>query len=318
MRGKRAVITGGAGFIGSNLAEALSRENEVVVVDNLSTGTMENIGPLVRARALEFIRGDARNLNLMRKACRGADYLLHYAAIPSVTLSVKDPVAVHRSGIDATLSSLLAARDSGVGKFVFASSSAVYGDTRSLPTKEDVPLMPLSPYAVTKVAGEHYCRLFHELYGLETVSLRYFNVYGPRQDPGSEYAAVVPRFIANALPGRRLTIYGDGRQTRDFLYVKDLIQANELAVGRGVSGVFNISSGRSVTINHLARTVLRLVGRHAGIVHQAPRKGEIARSQADIGSARRELGFEPGYSLERGLGETIAAAEKKGIGKKRR
>jgi len=318
MRGKRIVVTGGAGFIGSNLAEAFSKENEVVVVDNLSTGTIENIRPLVKARKIKFIRGDAANQKLMRKVCKRADYLLHYAAIPSVSLSVKNPVAVNRSGIDATLSALLAARDMDVDKFVYASSSAVYGDTKSLPTREDTPLKPLSPYSVTKVAGEHYCRLFHELYGLETISLRYFNVFGPRQNPRSEYAAVVPRFITSALAGHKLTVYGDGKQTRDFLYAKDLVQANELAVKRGVTGIFNMSSGQSITINHLAKIVLLLARRDVGMVHEPPRRGEILRSHADISKARQELGFEPRFSLEKGLSETIAAFEKKGTGSKRR
>lgn len=305
MRGKKIVITGGAGFLGSNLAEAFSKDNDVVVIDNLSTGRFENIRSLVKARRIKFVKGRVGDLKLMKRVCRGADYVLHYAAIPSVPLSVKDPITVNRSGVDATLTALAAARDADVDKLVYASSSAVYGDTKSLPIKEDAPLRALSPYAVTKIAGEHYCRVFHELYGLETASLRYFNVYGPKQNPKSEYAAVVPRFISNALSGHKLTIYGDGKQTRDFLYVKDAVLSNELATKPGVVGEFNISSGQSVTISHLADIVLVLCRKHVGIVHSPARKGEILRSQADISKARKELGFEPEYPLEKGLAETI-------------
>jgi UDP-glucose 4-epimerase len=305
MRRKKLVITGGAGFIGSNLAEAFSEGNEVVVVDNLSTGSLDNLKPMVKARKVRFVRGRASDLKLMKRVCRGADYVLHYAAIPSVPLSVKDPFLINRNGVDATLAALIAARDADVAKFIYASSSAVYGDTTNLPIKEDTILKALSPYAVTKIAGEHYCRVFNELYGLETVSLRYFNVYGPRQNPKSEYAAVVPRFISNALRRDRLTIYGDGRQTRDFLYVKDAVLANELATKPGITGAYNISSGQCVTINNLAKIVLVLSGKDVGISHVASRKGDIVRSEADISKARKELSFDPQYSLERGLRETI-------------
>ena len=307
MRGKIVVITGGAGFIGSNLADALSHDNNVVVVDNLSTGRLENIKPLIKARKIKFVKGDILNLKLMKRVCRNADVLYHYAALPSVVMSVKDPLSTNRSGIDAILTSLVVARDVGIEKVVYASSSAVYGDTRSLPIPEDAPMKPLSPYAVTKIAGERYCELFTELYGLETVSLRYFNVYGPRQDPESEYAAVIPRFITNALGGRRLTIYGDGKQTRDFLYVGDVVQANVLAAKSGVKGVFNISSGRSVSIDSLAHIVQLLTGAHAPIVHSSPRSGEILRSHADISKAVKELGFSPSYTLEDGLQKTISS-----------
>jgi len=307
MRGRTVVITGGAGFIGSNLAEALSRENDVTVIDNLSTGKLENIRPLVKSKRVRFVRGSAADPKLMKKVCRGADYLLHYAAIPSVIVSVNDPLAVNRSGVDSALTALVAARDTDIDKFVLASSSAVYGDTKSLPTKEDTPLSPLSPYAVTKIAGEWYCKVFSELYGLETVALRFFNVFGPRQDPKGEYAAVIPRFVTNALAGRKLTVYGDGRQTRDFLFVEDVVRANELAVRPGVKGVYNISSGRAVSINVLANIVVLLSGRHVPVVHEAPRPGEIQRSHADISKARRELGFEPAFTLEDGLRKTIAA-----------
>lgn len=307
MRDRKVVITGGAGFIGSNLAEAFCRDNEVVVVDNLSTGRLENIRSLVRARKVRFVKGSAADLRLMKKVCRGADYLLHYAAIPSVIVSVNDPLAVNRSGTDSALTALVAARDADVDKFVLASSSAVYGDTKSLPIKEDTPLNPLSPYAVTKIAGEWYCKVFSELYGLETVALRFFNVFGPRQNPKSEYAAVIPRFVANALAGKRLTIYGDGRQTRDFLFVEDVVLANRLALKNGVKGVYNISSGRAVSIKVLANIVILLSGKHVPVVHEAPRPGEIQRSQADISKARKELGFEPRFTLEDGLRKTIAA-----------
>ena len=282
------------------------------------TGKIDNIRNLLKSRKVKFVKGDVTNQRLMRKLCKGADFLLHYAAIPSVPMSVKDPVLVNKSGIDATLSVLVAARDADVDKFVFASSSAIYGDTKLLPTKESALQIALSPYAVTKIAGEHYCRLFQELYGLETVTLRFFNVYGPRQNPKSEYAAVVPKFITNALAGHKLTVYGDGRQTRDFLYVKDVAYANELALKRGVTGAYNMSSGQPVSINSLAKIVSVLVGKDVGIVHEPSRKGEIFRSEADVSMAKRELGFEPKYSLEKGLRETISSFRRKDAGKKRR
>jgi UDP-glucose 4-epimerase len=312
MKDKRIVVTGGAGFIGSHLAEGFSEENDVVIVDNLSTGRLENIKQLIALRKVKFIRGDACDPRLMGRACKDADHVFHCAAVPSVPLSVKNPLLANRSGVDATLSSLLAARDAGVEKFIFASSSAVYGNPESLPIREDAPLSPLSPYAVTKIAGEQYCRLFSELYGLGVISLRFFNVFGPRQDPKSEYAAVVPRFISKALSSRKLTIFGDGRQTRDFLFVKDVILAHQLAAKKGAEGVYNISSGRSVTINELAETILKVAGKNVAIAHEPRRIGEIMHSRAEVSKAKAELGFEPRYSLEEGLAETMAAYGRKG------
>jgi UDP-glucose 4-epimerase len=240
MKGKRVVITGGAGFIGSSLAFELCDENEVVIVDDCSTGSFENVRGLVESRQVSFFYESITNLEALSRAFAGADYVLHQAAIPSVPRSIKWPMKTNEVGITGTLTVLMAARHCGVKKVVFASSSSVYGDSEKLPKKEGEEGRPLSPYALTKLAGEHYCRLNRELYGLETVSLRYFNVYGPRQDPKSEYAAVVPRFIARCLAGERMQVYGDGTQTRDFVFVRDVVSANLMAaeadLGDGAGG----------------------------------------------------------------------------------
>ena len=300
----KAVVTGGAGFIGSNLAEELAKEqeNEVVVVDNLSTGRRENLQNLKNLKKCLFVEGSVTDLDLVRGVFKGCDFVFHQAAIPSVPRSVKDPLTTNNANTNGTLNVLVAARDCGVKKVVFASSSSVYGDTPELPKREEMTPNPLSPYAVTKLVGEYYCKVFEEVYGLKTVSLRYFNVYGPRQDPHSDYAAVVPKFVKSVSENKPPVIFGDGEQTRDFTFVKDVVRANLLAAKSGATGVFNIASGRRVSINELAEKIIKIQGKELEPVHSEPREGDVKHSLGDISRAQRGFGFEPRYSLEEGLG----------------
>lgn len=303
MKGKSVVVTGGAGFIGSNLVEELARDNTVTIIDDLSTGKAENVASLGGKGNVRFIRGGVTDLSLLLAGFRGADYVFHQAAIPSVPRSIEDPLASHEVNITGTLNVLIAARDKGVKKVVFASSSSVYGDTPVLPKREDMPPCPLSPYAVTKLAAEHYCTVFRQIYGLPTVCLRYFNIYGPRQDPNSQYAAVIPRFIRSILSNEPPLIFGDGEQTRDFTFVRDAVHANILAAESQAVGVFNVGGGQRVSINHLARAIMTIVGFNPEPVYREARAGDIKHSLADITLARG-FGYEPRYSLEEGLKET--------------
>lgn len=304
MKNKKVLITGGAGFIGSNLAEELAEDNEVVILDDLSTGRMENIRGLLENNNVMFIKGSITDLNLLQRCFRDVDYVFHQAAIPGVPASIDDPAASNIVNVNGTLNMLIAARDNGVRKIVFASSCAVYGDAAVPPVAETTILAPKSPYAVTKLTGEYYCNVFREIYNIPTVPLRYFNVYGPRQDPGSEYAAVIPKFITKALAGESLVIYGDGLQTRDFVFVKDVVRANIMAAESGETGVFNIGSGEAVTVNELATVIINLTGKSLELVHTEPREGDIKHSQASIEKAIR-IGYKPEYGLEEGLKETI-------------
>ncbi len=300
----RAIVTGGAGFIGSHLADELvCRGYQVIILDNLSTGKMSNIEHSLGNA--EFVQGSISDLPLLRRLFSGADYVFHQAAIPSVPRSVRNPKASHNTNITGTLNVLLAARDNGIKKVVYASSSSVYGDNATLPNIEDMIPNPQSPYALTKLAGEYYCKVFREIYNLNTICLRYFNVYGPRQDPDSQYAAVIPIFINNALAGKAPIIFGDGEQSRDFTFVKDVVEANILAAESEATGIFNIGRSRSVTINHLAQLIIRFVGNSAvKPVHTDPRLGDILHSLSDISKARA-FGYHPKYSLEEGLKETL-------------
>jgi len=306
MKSKKIVVTGGAGFIGSNLARSLCDENEVVVIDNLSTGRIENIASIIDSRKIQFVKGSITDLQLMKGVLTGMDIVFHEAAIPSVPRSIADPISSNEAGVTGTLTALLAARDCGVKRFVYASSSSVYGDTPTLPKHEEMPMNPISPYAATKVASETYCRLFNELYGLSTVSLRYFNVFGPHQDPTSQYAAVVPRFISKAMSCEDLVVYGDGLQTRDFTYVQDAVRANILAAEGSSSGSYNIASGKQITIRELASTILGIANSKAIIKYDAPLSGDIRHSLADITKARKAFGYAPSYSIQQGLKETVA------------
>jgi UDP-glucose 4-epimerase len=306
VKGKRVVVTGGAGFIGSNIAEVLSTDNEVIIIDDLSSGRLQNIRHLTQKPTVRFMQGSITDLRFLEQSVAGADYVFHLAAIPSVPLSIEDPLRTNEVNIVGTLNVLVAARDCQVKKVVFSSSCAIYGDTPSLPAREATPPAPLSPYAVTKAAGEQYCSVFHEVYGLPAISLRYFNVYGPRQDPASEYAAVVPKFISAALKGSPLTIFGDGEQTRDFVFVKDVVLANILAAEANVTGEFNIAAGQQTSVVQLAHLVLKLAGHDATLHHQPPRAGEIRHSFADISRAS-EFGYSPRHSLEEGMKKTISS-----------
>lgn len=304
MKGKRVAVTGGAGFIGSNLAEELATSNSVIIIDDLSTGRKENIIGLIEKDNVRFIKGSILDLRLLQEAFCGIDFVFHLAALPSVPRSTKDPQATNQINITGTLNVLLAARDNKVKKVIYSSSSSVYGDTPILPKKEDSLSCPQSSYAVTKLCGEYYCQVFQQVYQLNTICLRYFNVYGPRQDPNSQYAAVVPSFISRALQGKPPIIFGDGEQTRDFTFVKDAVAATILAAGSNATGVFNIGSGNQITINDLAKHIAKLLPTRAKPIYQQPRPGDIRHSLADIAKAR-QFGYNPKYSLEAGLIETV-------------
>ncbi len=293
------LITGGAGFIGSNLAESL---DDVIVVDDLSTANRYSI-EFIKNSGIRFIKGSVNDLHLMKKVLDGVETVYHQAAIPSVPRSIRDPIRSNHANIGGTLTLLIACRDTGVRNVVYASSSSVYGDTPTLPKVETMEPNPKSPYAVSKLIGEHYTRVFSELYGLKAVSLRYFNVFGPRQNPDSEYSAVIPKFVKAAMKGEPLTIYGDGEQTRDFTYVKDVVEANKKAAGK--SGIYNIAGGRRITINELAEKIIELTGSSSDIIHAEERKGDVKHSLADISRAKKKLGWQPQYSLEEGLKEYI-------------
>jgi UDP-glucose 4-epimerase len=305
MKKKSVVVTGGAGFIGSNLAIALSKENHVVVIDDLSTGFLENIRRSIDDGNIEFVKGSVTDVSLLQKTMNNIDYVFHEAALPSVPRSIKDPLTTNNVNITGTLNVLLAARDNGVKKILYASSSSVYGDTPTLPKKESMTPNPLSPYAVSKLAVEYYCQIFTSVYGLPTVALRYFNVYGPQQDPVSEYAAVIPKFITQILNHQNIVIYGDGEQTRDFTYVADVIRANILAAESNITGVFNMAGGKRITLNDLAQTTMMLCKNKVDIVYEDVRPGDIKHSLADISKAKNAFGYTPKYDIKKGLKETI-------------
>lgn len=302
------LVTGGAGFIGSNVVEELVRRGEDVrVFDNFSTGRRSNLEPFLGS--IEMMEGDLRDPQAVRAAMSGVRYVLHLAALPSVIRSVEDPITTNDINITGTLHLLLAARDAGVERVVLASSSSVYGDTLELPKRESMLPCPLSPYALSKLAGEHYCRMFHDLYGLKTFALRYFNVFGPRQDPNSYYAAVIPLFIQALAEGRQPTIYGDGGQTRDFTYVTDVVAANLRcceAPADAAGGVYNVARGGRLSILHLAEQLAAAMGRKLAPVFLPARRGDVRDSQADSTLARQRLGWTPVVTLEEGLKRTVA------------
>lgn len=315
----RYTVTGGAGFIGSHLVEELLRRGHMVrVADNFSTGKRENIdaalaaavrdGAADAASRLEVVEGDLADLDVARRACAGADYVLHQAAIPSVPRSVQDPIASNRANIDATLNVLVAARDAGVKRVVFAGSSSEYGDTPTLPKHEEMPTDPLSPYALQKVVGEQYMRQFTRLYGLETVSIRYFNVFGPRQDPGSPYSGVISLFIKWLLAGQAPTIHGDGEQTRDFTYVANVVDGvlRACEAPRAAGEAINVATAGRVSLNELLRVLQGILGTSLTPVYGPPRIGDVRDSQASIDKAARLLGYAPSVLFEEGLRRTVA------------
>jgi nucleoside-diphosphate-sugar epimerase len=306
----RVLVTGGGGFIGSHLVDRLLGDgHRVRVLDNFATGRRENL--LGVLDDIELVEGDIQSYERVHNAVRGCEVVLHQAALPSVPRSVQDPLTSNASNVVGTLNVLLAARDSGVRRVVYASSSSIYGANPALPKREDLIPEPISPYAVAKLAGEGYCRSFHAVYGLETVALRYFNVFGPRQDPLSQYAAVVPNFITAALEDRAPTVFGDGEQSRDFTYVANVVEANCLALkGAEATGqCMNVACGESITINELVRELGAILGRPIEPLYEPPRAGEVRHSLADIGCARRALGYEPGVALREGLSRTVEALE---------
>jgi nucleoside-diphosphate-sugar epimerase len=299
------LVTGGAGFIGSHLTEELERRGERVrVADSLITGHRRNLAHL---RTIEFVEGDLADLDAARTAVDGVDYVLHQAAIPSVPRSVTDPITSNRANIDATLNVLVAARDAGVRRVVYAGSSSAYGDMPTLPKREDMPTDPLSPYALQKLVGEQYLRLFTRLYGLETVTIRYFNVFGPRQDPSSAYSGVISLFATRMLEGRAPTIQGDGGQTRDFTYVANVVDGvlRACTAPRASGEVINVAVGGRISINELCARMASVLGSTVQPEYTPPRAGDVRDSQADITRAREILGYEPIVSFEEGLRRTL-------------
>jgi UDP-N-acetylglucosamine/UDP-N-acetyl-alpha-D-glucosaminouronate 4-epimerase len=301
----RYVVTGGAGFIGSNTVdEIVKRAHDVVVLDDLSTGKEKNLEG-VRSK-IEFVRGSITDLDLVRTVCRGADYVLHLAARASVPRSVKDPLETNNINVGGTLNVLLAARDARVKRVVFACSSSIYGETPTLPKREDMSPLPVSPYGVSKLAGELYGQVFQRAYGLEFVSLRYFNVFGPRQDPGSPYSGVLSLFNAALLEGRPLTIYGDGEQSRDFTYVANVVEVNLLAceADNAAGMAFNVGTGNRYTLNQTLQFLEKIARKSVKVNYEAPREGDIRHSEADINLARRVFGYNPKVNFEQGLKNT--------------
>lgn len=301
------MVTGAAGFIGSNIVEELvARGEKVRAFDNLSTGKLANIQPFMGR--IEFVEGDLNNLDKVREAVTGVDYILHQGALPSVPRSVTDPLLSHESNATGTLKLLIAARDAGVKRVVYASSSSVYGDSPTLPKREEMPTQPQSPYAVNKLAAEEYCKVFTRVYGLPTVSIRYFNVFGPRQDPTSQYAAVIPAFIASILEGKRPTIYGDGEQTRDFTYVKNIINANLLACQASAADgeAVNVACAERISLLDLMHEINLALGTNVAPIFEEARVGDVKHSLADISKAERLLGYKPLILFREGLAETIA------------
>ncbi len=302
------LVTGGAGFIGSHIARALAADGERVrVLDNFSSGARANLDGITGE--IELVDGDLRDPATVARAVDGCEVVYHQAAVPSVPRSVADPRTTLDAGITGTLNVLLAARDRGARRVVFASSSSVYGDTPGMPKREDMTPQPFSPYAISKLSAEQLCGVFTRLYGLETVALRYFNVFGPNQDPASEYAAVIPKFIAAVAAGGRPTIFGDGEQSRDFTYIANVVDANRCAarVPEAAGRVFNVASGRAITVNQMLAVIGELLGKPAEADHAAPRPGDIRDSLADIAAARAVLGYAPKVSFEDGMARTVAA-----------
>jgi len=302
----RILVTGGAGFIGSHLVESLVRSgHRVRVLDNFFSGRRTNLAAV--RDEVEVIRGDCADASTARRAVRGVEVIFHEAAVPSVARSVADPALSHRANVDATLTMLLAARDAGVRRFIYAGSSSVYGNSPRLPKTEAMPTRPLSPYAVGKLTGEHYVGLFATLFGMETLTLRYFNVFGPRQTADSPYSGVIGRFATALLRGRRPVIYGDGRQSRDFTYVENVVEANRLALEapRVRGEAINVASGRRVSLRHLLRAMAAIAGRPPVAIHRPARPGDVRHSLADIRLARRRLGYRPRVGLVAGLRPTM-------------
>jgi nucleoside-diphosphate-sugar epimerase len=309
----KVLVTGGAGFIGSNLTEALLQEGHFVrVLDDFSTGRKENLIFDKAYPSLEIIEGDIRDLPTCQKALRGMEYVFHQAALPSVQRSIEDPETSNAVNVGGTLNILIAAKDEGVKSVIYASSSSIYGDTPTLPKHEEMPPHPLSPYALQKYIGEQYCKLFYQLYGLQTISLRYFNIFGPKQDPDSIYSAVIPRFIDALLHRRSPIIYGDGEQSRDFTYIENVVQANLLAISaKHLHGeTVNIACGKRISLNQLLNILKEIVGSNLSPVYEGTRKGDVRHSLADIRKGKEILNYEPKVEVEVGLKKTVEFFQK--------
>ena len=302
MKDKKVVVTGGLGFIGSHITEGLIEDNDVTIIDDMSTGKPENIKHLNNEK-IEIIKGDITELDL-KSIFDDKDYVFHEAAMASVPQSVQDPEKCNRINITGTLKVLVAARDTDVEKVVMASSSAVYGDSQNMPLREDAPVKPMSPYAVTKATGELYCNNFTDLYGLQTAALRYFNVFGQRQDPNSQYAAAIPNFIDRILKGERPVIYGDGEQSRDFIYIKNVVDANIKVCESTKTGIFNIGHGKKTTINELVSIINEVMETEVEPVYEDARVGDIKHSLADVSKAK-SFEFEPEDNFREELKETV-------------
>ncbi len=303
---ERFLVTGGAGFIGSNICKKLISEGCFVrVVDNLLTGKKSNLTDIIDK--VEFIEADMGDEEVAHSAMKDIDVVLHQGALPSVPLSVDNPAATHKHCVDATFTLLLAARDAGIKRFVYASSSSAYGDTPTLPKVETMPPQPLSPYAVGKLVGEYYCSVFHRVFGIETISLRYFNVFGPHQDPTSQYAAAIPAFVTAILKDKPPTVFGDGLQSRDFTYVDNVVEANLLAarVKHTTGEVLNIACGQAVTVNETIAIINELLGKDIKPKYEPPRPGDVKHSLADISLAKKIIGFRPKVQFKQGLQRAI-------------
>ncbi len=304
----KILVTGGAGFIGSNLTEALlQRGHHVRVLDDFSTGKKANLQFERNYPSLEVIEGDIQEREVCRRATEGIDYVFHQAALPSVQRSVEDPFLSNGVNVGGTLNILLAARDAGVKRVMYAASSSFYGDTPTLPKKEKMPPNPQSPYALQKTVGEGYCRLFSQLYGLDTVSLRYFNIFGPKQDPNSLYSAVIPKFIDALVTGRPPTVYGDGEQSRDFTYIQNVVQANLLAMeAKRLNGEsINVACGDRISLNQLLAVLKEILDVKMDAVYEAPRQGDVKHSLADIRKAKKILKYVPSVGIREGLEKTV-------------
>jgi UDP-N-acetylglucosamine/UDP-N-acetylgalactosamine 4-epimerase len=308
----RFLVTGAAGFIGSNIVEYLLKHNvsKVVAVDNLSTGQLENLTEFKNAPGFTFLQGDITDHEFCKKACSDIDIVLHQAAMGSVPRSIKYPELTHDSNVNGFLNMLRAAKENNVKRFVYASSSSVYGDSKVLPKEESVIGKPLSPYAVTKRVNELYSEAFHTVYGMELIGLRYFNIFGPRQNPNGEYAAAIPQFILALMNNQPVYINGDGEQTRDFTYVDNAVQANILSAiapkESAKAEVYNIACGSMISLNELVKNLKAILGSTSEVVHREPRAGDIRQSLADISKARKFLSFEPVMQHAQGLEKTVA------------
>jgi nucleoside-diphosphate-sugar epimerase len=309
----KVLVIGGAGFIGSNLTEALLQRGHFVrVLDNFSTGKKENLIFDKAYPSLEIIEGDIRDFITCQKAVNRIEYVFHQGALPSVQRSVEDPETSNAVNVGGTLNILIAARDEGVKSVIYASSSSIYGDTPTLPKHEEMPPNPLSPYALQKYIGEQYCKLFYQLYGLNTISLRYFNIFGPKQDPNSIYSAVIPRFIDALLYRRSPIIFGDGEQSRDFTYIENVVQANLLAMSaKHLHGeTINIACGKRISLNQLLNVLKEIVGSKLSPIYEEPRKGDVKHSLADIRKGKEILNYEPKVGVEIGLKKTVEFFQK--------